>query len=157
MKKLVFLLVFLPLIVEGQTKMWNQTFVIDSAMSNYTLYPTDELGNVGSGDIAAYPWTATIRTIGLTGDLIISIGSSNDTITGTFSEPKEVTFIPFNNTDFPYTFNPAKDTASTNSGEVRYLHNFKSPEPYGYKRPAVKITTVTDTVFTLIVNFVFAK
>ena len=148
---------FLPLFVAGQTKMWNQTFVIDSALTNYVIYPSDVVGNIWTGDIAAYPWSVSIRTIGLTGDLIISIGGSNDTITGTPNEPKEMTFMAFNDTDFPYIFNPSKDTSRTNRGELRYLHNFRSPEPYGYKRPSIQLTTVTDTVFTLIVNFTFAK
>ena len=148
----IFAALLLSIGIFGQTKQWNEVYTITSAKNHQVYWPG------ATGDISGYSWSVTFRTIGLSSGapIYISLGGSNDTITGYYNNPLTMAFVPFNTTDFPYTFNPAKDTARTN-GVLRYEHNFRSPEPYGYMRPSFELTTTTDVAFILITNWVFSK
>ena len=153
MKKILIISTFICLSVAsfGQTKQWNDTITVTTGKTDSVFWPE------APGDIAAFPWSITFVTVGMTDTIWLDIGGSNIPIdTSVVRSAEQFAFEGFINDSLPYVFTAAKNRVITN-GDTTYQKTFIGSDPYGMLRPAFSLTTGTDTVFTLKIYGVFSK
>lgn len=121
-------------------------FVINVAKSTDSVFFPENMAYV-----ANRPWSVTVKSIGLTSPIMIDIGGSNieTKIKGRYF------FEGLDNENLPYTFDP-DSLMIVQDGDTSVQKTINSyGEIFGTLRPGFNLQTDIDTVFTLVVSFLF--